>query len=88
MHTYYDPADLANSPLLVQAITAHGGQRTPSLHGRTHPAYRNLEVWAREAAPPASTPPAARHVLPTTKPPAANDPFDPDPFNKALPKKK
>jgi hypothetical protein len=59
------------SPLLVKAVTAHGGQREPGIRGREHPAYRNLERWVLVSAPPAK-PQAARPV----------DPFDPTEFNR------
>jgi hypothetical protein len=85
---FLDPADLANSPLLVKSITAHGGQRTPSLYGRTHPAFHNLETWVREAAPAVAKSPAVaptpKPVDPVSKPTLPNDPFDPEPFNKTV----
>ena len=64
--------DLGASPLLMKAITAHGGQREPGIRGREHPAYRNLEQWVLVSAPPAK-PQAAQRA----------DPFDPTEFNRA-----
>jgi hypothetical protein len=67
-------AEPAASPLLVKAVTAHGGQRRPALYGRSHPAYRHLEAWATQAAGTAgSAKPAA----------ASGDPYDPALFNRA-----
>jgi hypothetical protein len=63
-------AEPAASPLLVKAVTAHGGQRRPALYGRSHPAYRHLEAWAAGTA--GSAKPAA---------PATDDPYDPALFN-------
>lgn len=68
-------AEPASSPLLVKAVTAHGGQRQPALYGRAHPAYRHLEAWAAQAAGTAgSAKPAA---------PATSDPYDPALFNQS-----
>jgi hypothetical protein len=66
-------AELSASPLLVKAITAHGGQRQPALYGRAHPAFRNLEAWAIQAA--GSTGSAKPAVT------ASSDPYDPALFN-------
>jgi hypothetical protein len=60
------------SPLLVKAITAHGGQRHPALYGRAHPAFRNLEAWTYQAAG------SAKPIVT-----ASSDPYDPAAFNRA-----
>jgi hypothetical protein len=38
--------DPANSPLLVKAITAHGGLKQPPFISRQAPGFRTLELWA------------------------------------------
>jgi hypothetical protein len=55
--------DPSSSPLLLKAVTAHGGQRTLALYNQSHPAYRNLELWAHWAAGPEGSP------MPTAVPP-------------------
>lgn len=65
--------DRGASPLLVKALTPHGGQREPGIRGPEHPAYRNLERWVQGAKPR-----AAKNVI--AKP---ADPFDPAEFNRA-----
>jgi hypothetical protein len=42
-------ADLANSPLLVKAVAAHGQSVHPPLRDQQAPAYQNLEAWVRMA---------------------------------------
>lgn len=37
------------SPLLVKAVSPHGGMKDPPLYGRGHPAFRHLELWATHA---------------------------------------
>jgi len=44
-----NPADPAASPLLVKSVTAHGSATEPPFKTKSHPAYRNLETWARFA---------------------------------------
>jgi hypothetical protein len=44
--------DLANSPLLVKAVVAHGQGARPPLRDQQVPAYQNLEVWVRMAVVP------------------------------------
>jgi hypothetical protein len=53
-------ADLAASPFLVKAITAHGKSVRPPLRDQQAPAYQNLEAWVRMAVVPeeAAPPPA------------------------------
>lgn len=58
--------DPSASPLLTKAITPHGGQRTPALSNPSHPAYRNLELWAYWAAGPEGSP--APTAVPAKKP--------------------
>src|SRR5206468_1907957 len=41
---------LADSPLLVKAVTPHGTATLPPLRNPQTPAYRLLEQWARLAA--------------------------------------
>ncbi|MFO0797767.1 MAG: hypothetical protein U0804_09825 [Gemmataceae bacterium] len=59
----------AASPLLLKAVTAHGGQLMPAFGDREAAAFRILQAWAflsvGELAPPvAAAPPAAAPVLP------------------------
>jgi hypothetical protein len=56
------------SPLLVKAVTAHGGQRAPALYDPSHPAYRNLVLWAHWVAGPERSP--RPEAVPTRKPTA------------------
>lgn len=51
-----NPADPAASPLLVKAATAHGSATEAPFKTKSHPAYRNLEAWARFARTPEGTP--------------------------------
>jgi hypothetical protein len=85
--------DPSASPLLMKAMTAHGGQRIPSLYNQSHPAYRNLELWSHWAAGPegspmpevvppkksarAAIPPAPTTVTPPPAPPTKTD----DPYD-------
>lgn len=48
--------DPSASLLLVKAVTAHGGQRAPAFYNQSHPAYRNLELWAHWAVGPEGSP--------------------------------
>jgi hypothetical protein len=54
------------SPLLTKAVTAHGGQRAPALYDASHPAYRNLELWAHWVAGPERSP--MPETVPARKP--------------------
>ncbi len=77
-------ADPAASPLLVKALTAHGGQTTPAFVDRDAAPFRVLHAWAYlaagELAPPvAAAPPASpalppAPVSPTLPPPPAQTP--------------
>jgi hypothetical protein len=53
---FLDRNDPSASPLLAKAVTPHGGQTAPALLDRSHPAYRNLELWAHWAAGPEGSP--------------------------------
>lgn len=90
--------DPSASPFLAKMITAHGGQRKAPLSDRTHPAFKNLELWAHWAsgrdgsAMPTTVPIVkVKPAVAAPAPPAAtpittsNDPFDPDVFNRARP---
>jgi hypothetical protein len=44
--------DLANSPLLVKAVAAHGQGVRPPLRDQHAPAYQNLEAWVQMAVVP------------------------------------
>jgi hypothetical protein len=50
-----NPADPATSPILLKAITPHGGATEAPLKTRLHPAYQTLETWARFARAPEGT---------------------------------
>jgi hypothetical protein len=84
--------DPGASPLLVKALTAHGGMKEPVFAGRGTPAYRTLEAWVYLAAdsktsppavppvPPAAPPvppPATKPALPPVPPPDAKKPVAP-----------
>jgi hypothetical protein len=62
------PTDPAKSPILLQAVTPHGGGAEPPIKTRNHPAYQTLETWARFARAPEGT--AAPEPLPAAKEPA------------------
>jgi hypothetical protein len=53
-----NPTEPAASPLLVKAATAHGSAAEAPFKTKSHPAYRNLETWARVARAPEGTPPS------------------------------
>jgi hypothetical protein len=55
--------DPLNSPLLVKALTAHGGMRQPAFATRQALAFRVLEAWVQIATPPA-VPPMTVPALP------------------------
>lgn len=44
------------SPLLVKAVTPHGGAKDAPMFARTHPAFKNLELWAHWASLPEGSP--------------------------------
>jgi hypothetical protein len=50
-----NPGDPAASPLMVKAATAHGSATEAPFKTKSHPAYRNLETWARFARAPEGT---------------------------------
>ncbi|HJZ58815.1 MAG TPA: hypothetical protein VKE74_27985 [Gemmataceae bacterium] len=88
--------DPDKSPLLVKALTAHGGMKEPPLAGRHLAAYRSLEGWvfaAVGAAPPPPAPePIARTVpsnpgpiLPPAGATAPAAPAAPQPVSPVLP---
>jgi hypothetical protein len=63
---HVNPADPAKSPILLQAVTPHGGATEPPIKTRNHPAYQTLETWARiaraaEGTATAALPPTAAH---------------------------
>ncbi|HET6576537.1 MAG TPA: hypothetical protein VFG68_23260 [Fimbriiglobus sp.] len=86
--TFVTRDDPSASPLLVKAVTAHGGQRAPALRNRSHPAYRNLELWAHWAAGPERSPMPTKRPTPKADSPAPaprpDDPYDPTVFNRAM----
>jgi len=69
-------SDLANSPLLLQAVQVHGKSVTPPLRDPQGQAFQYLETWVRMAVPeePARLPeavvaaPMAPAVVPMEKP--------------------
>jgi hypothetical protein len=50
-----NPTEPAASPLLAKAATAHGSATEAPFRTKSHPAYRNLETWARFARAPEGT---------------------------------
>ncbi|MBN9524483.1 hypothetical protein J0H58_39215, partial [bacterium] len=77
-------ADPAASPLLLKALTVHGGQTAPAFADRDAAPFRVLYAWAYlaagELAPPVAAAPAASPALPpapvspTLPPPPAQTP--------------
>jgi hypothetical protein len=65
---HVNPADPAKSPILIKAVTPHGGGNDPPIKSRAHPAYQTLETWARFARASEGT--AAPEPLPPAKEPA------------------
>lgn len=65
-------ADSPAAPLLVMALTLHGGQKRPALT-RGHPAFHNLESWAMAALP--SQPVAVPQAEPGRLPPLQAEPL-------------
>jgi hypothetical protein len=52
---HLNPADPGASPLLVKALTPHGGAADAPFRSRAHPAYPALESWVRFARAPEGT---------------------------------
>jgi hypothetical protein len=50
-----NPAVPSASPLLAKAATPHGSATEAPFKTKSHPAYRNLETWARFARAPEGT---------------------------------
>jgi hypothetical protein len=77
--------DPSASPLLVKAVTAHGGQKAPALKDRTAPAFQALELWVHQAAAADGPPKVKATSVPRVRAPApvAGDPYDPVAFNRA-----
>jgi len=63
------PADPAASPILVKAVTPHGGATDAPIKTRAHPAYQTLETWARVAR--------ATEGTPVLEPPPAKETAEP-----------
>jgi len=74
--TQVNPADPAASPLLVKAATAHGSATEAPFKTKSHPAYRNLETWARFARAPEGTP-ASEETFAAGRPPETRQQADP-----------
>ncbi len=53
---HLDRAAPSASDLLAKCVTAHGGQKSPALRDRSHPAYSRLELWAHGMALADGTP--------------------------------
>lgn len=62
----------AASPLLAKAVSAHGGMKDPPLFARTHPAFKNLELWVHWASLPEGSPAPA--TIPAAKPASSSTP--------------
>jgi hypothetical protein len=75
--------DPAVSPLLIHALSAHGGMKRPTFNGPNAPAYRVLEAWAHLAAGSRSTSPSPAPVA--VPAPAATPPVPPAPATPVLP---
>lgn len=62
--------DPLNSPLLVKALTMHGGMKQPAFVSRQAGGYRVLEAWVLQAVGPTASPmtPPVQPVLPPTPP--------------------
>jgi hypothetical protein len=87
---YVNPADPLRSPLLVNAVSPHGGATDAPLRSKSHPAYASLETWARFARSPEGTSqpeptarPAEPRLLPNLE--AKGDAFGQD--SKSVPPK-
>jgi hypothetical protein len=79
---YVNKAEPAKSPLLLNAVTAHGGLARPPLKDFTVPAYRHLEQWVGmlTADSKADTVPVKKPSIPD--PALPRDEFDPALFNR------
>ena len=83
---HVNPADPAASPILVKAVTPHGGATDAPIKTRAHPAYQTLETWAASPAPgghrragsPTPAEPRKLPDLPTEKPAAPTEAFGQD----------
>jgi hypothetical protein len=93
---HVNPTDPAASPILLKAVTPHGGATEPPFKTKAHPAYQALETWARfvrsaEGTPQPETPliakePAEPRKLPDLPPPPpTGDAFGQD--NRSVPPK-
>jgi hypothetical protein len=67
--------DPANSPLLVKALTAHGGMKQPAFVSRKAVAFQVLESWVAVAVASGSIPP----MTPPTPPVSPMSPTSPVP---------
>jgi hypothetical protein len=67
--------DPANSPLLIKALTAHGGMKQPAFVSRKAVAFRVLESWVAVAVGTGSIPP----MTPPTPPMSPISPTSPVP---------
>jgi hypothetical protein len=89
----------AASPLLTMAVTPHGGAKQPPLVNRSHPAFRNLELWVHAAVgrpqtqpheparlPQMTTPPRAEQIPTTATDPGSSAPTinSEDPFDPTI----
>jgi hypothetical protein len=78
-------ADPAQSPILLKALTPHGSATEAPFKTRTHPAFQNLEAWARFARaadgtlePETPLPATEPRKLPDLPPPPPGDAFGQD----------
>jgi hypothetical protein len=69
--------DPANSPLLVKALTAHGGMKQPAFVSRKAIAFRTLESWVATAVNTGSIAPMTPPIPPMS-PAAVGAPTAPD----------
>lgn len=80
---HVNPTDPAASPLLVKAVTPHGGATDAPFRTRNHPAFPALETWVRFARAPEGTPaptapiPAREPAEPKKLPDLSADPPGP-----------
>jgi hypothetical protein len=58
--------DPANSPLLIKALTAHGGMKQPAFVSRKAVAFRVLESWVAVAVGSSPIPPMTPPTMPTS----------------------
>jgi hypothetical protein len=92
---HVNPTDPAASPILVKAVTPHGGATEAPFKNKAHPAYQALESWARvarsadgtppEPAFPARDPAEPRKLPDLPPPPPTGDAFGQD--SKSVPPK-